>query len=720
MNKFVCVILLPLLFLLIPLFGSETQQQKLQSERHEVTVRLVLVDVFVIDQKGNFVSDLTLEDFEIFEQGKKMPINSLDLIQSKKQEQIPTQEESSAAPVRKNRFIVIFDSINTVKRMLDKSRPQIIEKLLSIIKLGQKIIIFELNETEGMKILQPLTSSDALISHAVNTASGNIWVDKSADTLSIPNIFAVQDAIAPGFLEKIQHALRNMYQTESRQRFEKTISGLLSVMNVIKDFSGRKPVLFISGGIPSLSFDKVGDTDIALSEVSAAKVNDPFKVLQKSGLRRGSQIFSDLIHFANSHNITFYTLDPDFFLGHVLPDMAYDNNPRNATSISDFNSMGVFANDEIQEIKKNELTNLNTIAIETGGQSLQGGKKFEQFQNIVNRDLSNYYELSYTPQQKKADGKYHDIKVIVKRPKVKVQFRKGYYDYSTQQKEALLFSSAVSNPALFTQINFQAQVQPFFKKNNSFVLWINMVLPVKDLILSSETMDAVDSLKAQIWVENPKKDKAFNAEFRIPIYFTPSFLEDMSRAKYFGFSTSSQEIKLHSDKYKVVFALYNETLGEMGTFESFLEVPDLKEQKDVFIATSVFGRLREQKEGLSPSISVSQKDGTLEFSNYKFYPMGTNQFGQNERIALFVQVFSPGTKLQQKPQLFLYKDKNQISEIPGEIVDEEWDRKTKIQNMVLLLNFSGIPKGEYVLEMIIPSLTEAEKPALKNFRIKIL
>ena len=146
----------------------------------------------------------------------------------------------------------------------------------------------------------------------------------------------------------------------------------------------------------------------------------------------------------------------------------------------------------------------------------------------------------------------------------------------------------------------------------------------------------------------------------------------------------------------------------------------LKGQKDVFIATSVFGRLREQKEGLSPSISVSQKDGTLEFSNYKFYPMGTNQFGQNERIALFVQVFSPGTKLQQKPQLFLYKDKNQISEIPGEIVDEEWDRKTKIQNMVLLLNFSGIPKGEYVLEMIIPSLTEAEKPALKNFRIKIL
>ncbi|MCJ7582454.1 MAG: VWA domain-containing protein [Candidatus Aminicenantes bacterium] len=723
MNRLVCSILLPLLSLFVPLFGSVTQQIKLQSEKHEVTVRLVLVDVIVTDQKGNFLSDLTLEDFEIFEQGKKMPINSLDLIRSKKPAQDPSQEENkerSAASNRENRFIVIFDSINTVKRMLDKSRPQIIEKLLSIIKLGQEIMLFELNETEGMKILQPWTSSETLITQAVNTASGNIWVDKSADTLSIPHIFAVQDAIAPGFLEKIQNALRNMYQKETRQRFEKTISGLLSVMNVIKDYSGRKPVLFISGGIPSLSFDKVGDADIALSEVSAAKINDPFKVLQKSGLRRGSQIFNDLIQFANSHNITFYTLDPDFFITHVLPDMAYDNNPRNAYSMSDFNSMGIFATDEIQEIKKNELTNLNTIAKETGGQSLQGGNKFEQFQNVINRDLSFYYELSYTPQQKKADGKYHDITVKVKRPQAKVSFRKGYYDYSAQQKEALLFSSAVSNPTLFRQIPFQAQALPFFKKNNSFVLWINMVLPVKDLILSSETMDTIDSLKAQVWVENPEKAKAFSAEFRIPIYFTPSFLQDMNRAKYFGFSTCSQEIKVRPDNYQVVFALYNDTLGEMGTFESQLEVPDLKGQKEILIAASVFGRLRERKDGLTPSYSISQKDGTLDFQNYKFFPMGTNQFGQNEQVALFVQVFSPETKLQQKPQISIYKDKNKIGEIPVETVGEEWDRKTKIQNMVVRLNFTSIPKGDYILEMILPNKTDPEKPAQKNLLIKIL
>ena len=49
--------------------------------------------------------------------------------------------------------------------------------------------------------------------------------------------------------------------------------------------------------------------------------------------------------------------------------------------------------------------NLKILAEDTGGISLQGMKKYENFQKHVNRDLTSYYELSYYPRRKNADGK---------------------------------------------------------------------------------------------------------------------------------------------------------------------------------------------------------------------------------------------------------------------------------------------------------------------------
>ncbi|MFB0565352.1 MAG: VWA domain-containing protein, partial [Candidatus Aminicenantaceae bacterium] len=349
-----------------------------QAEEHEVVVRLVLVDVVATDKKGNFISDLKKEEFEIYEDGKRMPINSFELVFfekediTKKEKQI---SESFQRSGRKKRFIVIFDSINTIKRMLDRSKSQILEKLISLIRQGREIMVFELSEKEGMKILQHFTSDEKLIAQAVEKASGSIWVEKSADALSVPSI--VSDIVK---FQKIA------YEFESRNRFEKSINSFLAVMNNIKDYPGRKPVLLVSGGFPALSFEKIYsgegiETHIPMTQVRAAKVLDPFKVLHKTERKDGSQIFNDLIHFANSHNITFYTMDPDSYLRYLLPDISYDNLPRIVPSGSST------VDDGIAEIKKNELSNLKYIAKDTGGTSLLGEKKFDNFEKVVSRDL---------------------------------------------------------------------------------------------------------------------------------------------------------------------------------------------------------------------------------------------------------------------------------------------------------------------------------------------
>jgi len=86
MKKLLLSFLILFLLLFSFLYGLERQQRSLQPEEHEVVVRLVLVDVIAVDKKGNFAADLTKEDFEIYEDGKRIPIDSLDLISLKKPE----------------------------------------------------------------------------------------------------------------------------------------------------------------------------------------------------------------------------------------------------------------------------------------------------------------------------------------------------------------------------------------------------------------------------------------------------------------------------------------------------------------------------------------------------------------------------------------------------------------------------------------------------------
>ncbi|NIM59071.1 MAG: VWA domain-containing protein [Candidatus Aminicenantes bacterium] len=708
-----------LVFILISLgilYGLNKQQKSLQPEEHEVLVRLVLVDVIAVDKKGDFATDLTKDDFEIYEDGKRIPIDSLELISLKEPEfEIPEIEEIKVTdvPGRKKRFFVIFDSINTIKRMLDRSRNRIIEKLVSLVKLGEEIMILELDDKKGMNILQHFTSDEELIAQAVNKASGNIWIEKSSETLSTPGILLRPESgkhqRSDTAISRFQEFSRYAYQFETRVRFEKTINSLLTLLNMIKDYPGRKPVLYISGGMPALSFEELYssrniDVAIARSEVAASKVLDPFRVLQKSGRRGGQSIINDLIHFANSHNITFYSLDPDNYLKYVLPDIAFDNFPRQV---------------DVAEIKLNELTNLKFLALDTGGEAMHGANKFEYFQKIIDRDLTYYYELSYYPERDKVDGKYHKIKVKVNKPGIKIRFRKGYYDYSDEQRESLIFASASYNPSLFNQIPFDARVVPFINRKNECILWMNLALPVQELILGDSDAREMKILKLNMWVEDIKKEDTFSTQVNIPFVLTPSFRDRLKNSKYFGYNTRSQRLKLKKDKYRVIFALYDESRGEIGTVEQMLDMPSLKDEKDPRVISAIFGQLVESKKGGIKPFSISQQDGTLQVSQFKFYPLGLNQFKRRKDISLFLQVYSPQKKVAFKPRFSLIQNSKEQGILLSEVMDESFNKKAGIWNVVFKLNFEGFSEGDYTLRIGLTD-SSTNQGIEKKLQIKIL
>ncbi|MFC2157016.1 VWA domain-containing protein [Acidobacteriota bacterium] len=678
-----------------------------KTEEHEVAVRLVLVDVIATGKDGKVIPDLKMSDFEVFEDGKKVPIRSLDFVQYQAPGMDATDaEQKLAEALRKRSFFVIFDSINSVKRMLDINKDKILENLQSLVQLGHEVMIFELKEDSNMQVLQPLTKDKQLIAAAVKKASGSIWVDKMSDALSTPRIISTKNisrrADMAGHIsveQMYQQSNRNILETQMRWRFEKTINGLLSVLNIVKEYPGRKPLLYISSGLPTISFLKIfdqgdrGDINIAQSEVAAAKINDPFKVLQSSKRRGGQEIIEDLINFSNSHNISFYTMDPDDYLRYSLPDIAYDNFPRKITSQYDFTAF----EDEITKIKKIELSGLKYLAEDTGGIPLQGGSRFENFQKLVSRDMSSYYELSYTPHQSRADGKYHKIKVTLKRKGASLRHREGYQDYNSSQRESLQFASASANPEMFKDFSYQVNTVPFIFGSGKIKLWINMGLPVQELVLGGDPNRDYKIIKSSIWVEDEEEKKAFNARMDFPILLTPSFRERLKNARYFGRSLCSDEIKIPKGKYRLVFAIFDEETQSMGTEEEELVIPDLKGKSPTFVS-SLFGRLVASPEAKN-TFDLTEQDGTLSIEGKKLHPLGANQFGRSENMALFSQIFNPEGQPLSKLEFSLIQDGYIVGDIPAQELIRSPNQKAKVINFVHVLQFSRYEAGQYQIKI---------------------
>ena len=89
-------------------------------------------------------------------------------------------------------------------------------------------------------------------------------------------------------------------------------------------------------------------------------------------------------------------------------------------------------------------TILRRLAADTGGRAIVNtNNPMEQLTSVM-ADASAYYLVGYTPTRRTNDGKFHEIKVRVKRRGVQVNARKGYW--SASEKEMTAAAEAAATP----------------------------------------------------------------------------------------------------------------------------------------------------------------------------------------------------------------------------------------------------------------------------------
>ena len=360
-------------------------------------VNFVRVDVIVTDQDGNSVTDLTEKDFEVFENDTSQEIQQFSLVR------LNGQIEPGSEPIRDIRdardqelvatredvrlFVIFFDDYHT--------RP------INALKVKEPLINFvqlQLGPADLVAIMYPLTPVD------------DVRFTRDHD--------AIAKAIERFEGRKYQYDPRNRYEqeyshypTESVEEIRNQVvatalRGLSIKLGSLRE--GRKSVIFVSEGFSSVLPQEMRNPNAQAPNPILTRPDGPFE--DATNFFRRTDILGylrDIYSDANWNNTAIYSLDPR---GLAVSEF-YINETATAT--------------QDRDALQWSQDSLRILSSETSARSIVGQNNLARGLRQLVRDSSAYYLIGYSSSLP-SDGKFHEIKVRLKRKGLQVRARRGY------------------------------------------------------------------------------------------------------------------------------------------------------------------------------------------------------------------------------------------------------------------------------------------------------
>jgi VWFA-related protein len=389
--------------------GGQTQQappQKPQQPTFRTGINFVRVDVIVTDRSGKPVASLTQDDFEIQEDGKPQAIETFKLVEvtgiPKPGEELPREirsqndEEYETGRDDVRLFVVFLDDYHV--------------RLSSSFAVREALSSFINNQVGPMDLvalMYPLTPTMAL----------NFSRDRSSLVRAVEKFEGRKYDYTP------RNELEQSYtfypaEVVERIRNQVTMSALESLVTRLGSLrEGRKAVILVSEGFTNLLPPQLRDPIASMPGLGNPNRNRPFagendpsedraKWLATVDLQNELKMVYDA---ANKNNAAIYALDP------------------RGLATNEFDLGQNIGPETDREMLSSTIDSLRTLADNTDGRAIVNRNDLDVGLKQVVRDSSAYYLIGYSSSRAQADGKFHEIKVRLKRPGLQVRARKGYW-----------------------------------------------------------------------------------------------------------------------------------------------------------------------------------------------------------------------------------------------------------------------------------------------------
>jgi len=412
----------------LPVFGVESS--------------LVLLDVVARDKHGDLVRNLTRDDFEVYEDGKRQEDVAFDVIhnevrpsgpgglrpagetaaaQAPGAQPAPQPAAATGAPGQGEPAVIafVFDRLSTDGRdRAHKAARSYLEKghvsgdLVGVFVIDQALHTV-LPFTADVGAIEGAMERAVQYAHTAFAAAREDARQKTQESMNIEDqMNALQQsgddaqaaALGPAvvFTNMQARMQRTFDRLERDQQGFASTNGLLAVVSGLKALPGRKTIVFFSEGL-TIS-----------SNVQAQ--------------------FESVAATANRSNVSVYAIDAgglrvESGTSEARQELAQTSQQR-LRNFSHQDSMGgpmmtVLERSE-DMLRLNPKAKLGELAEDTGGFLVADTNDATDGFRRIQEEMRFYYLISYAPSNAEFDGTFRSISVKVKRKGVKLFSRKGY------------------------------------------------------------------------------------------------------------------------------------------------------------------------------------------------------------------------------------------------------------------------------------------------------
>jgi VWFA-related protein len=275
---------------------------------------------------------------------------------------------------------------------------------------------------------------------------------------------------------------------------------------------------------------------------------------------------------------------------------------------------------------------LATLSSDTGGKAFFDSNDFGPAFQQVQHDTEAYYILGFHSTNAARDGSYRHLTVKLNRNDVKMDYRPGYYapaDFrhqKTEDREQALTEQMQSDlPA--TDVAVYLQALYFRLEDNKFFIPVSLIVPGSQI----HSVKNGDRDKANIDVMGQVKNAQgiIVGNVRDNIKLALDAAQQVQR-KNIQYSTG---FTLAPGKYHLKFVVRENQTGAMGSFETDLQVPDLK--KSPLKLSSIVVSSQRVPNTAKKTVSPLVRDGV------EWIPNVPHVFRQDQHLYFLYEVYDP-------------------------------------------------------------------------------
>ena len=534
-----------------------------------VQVTIVEVPVTVVDRAGNPVRNLTKEDFELFDDGKRVPIEYFEVVDMTTVTAADAKPDAPLPPVATRHFLLLFDLANSSPGTLQ--RATVAAKDFVNSQMGERDLaaVATFTAESGAKMLTSFTRNRTLLANAIETL-GHPKYFKVADPLMISALRSESQGTGTGVntggsegKAGVDAAIQELMaeqnriaavqnDTEAKNRIKVQMNNFAILARMLDRLPGQKQIILLSEGFdPRLvqgrdtlnrTFDEKTESSVEADQVlsgEAYKVDSD----KRFGSTSSSRDVQDMGEIFRRSDVVLHAIDIKGLRG------------TGAGAESASGGRG----------RSNEALFLLTKP--TGGTVFKNENDLTVNMGNMLKQQEVIYLLGFTAKGSGKAGKFHELKVKAKNGRV--SHRPGYYETSSKITDlertlSLAEIMMTDTPVRDVDVNFAATPLPGPGGKSRVPVVVEIAGPK---LLEGVTGNAATA-NLYLYAFDEKNQVADFLQQRISLDLTKA--GDLVRGtgvRYFG------TLRLPKGKYAVKALVRVEETGRAGFIRSELDVP---------------------------------------------------------------------------------------------------------------------------------------------------